>query len=267
MRKKLLAILGVIMLVVAFMPSSSALAYGTKYKGLYVDPSHTGLRAIISTGSSTGSPPRFSFSALSPDSHWQVWQYYLNPSYACVFAGTEFLRAPGGSTTRNFFIYDNCSSTYKLQTSLENSSFRSAYVRLNTWNDTGTSFQDENYDMRIIQTSANWWTVYLYNYNTSTWDSQYAVWGSTTLDTGGAWFMDAGGTQQESGAYCPTLYARNIMQFRGMQYRNSGGTWITLGSGDIGYYNDAELCFTNNTYKITTPQPYQWKMLPYGASY
>lgn len=267
MKRKVFMFLGIVALLVSIMPVHNVLAWSTLYKGLDINTSHDGLRALISTGNAGGSPPTFSFTSFSPDNVDQDWVFRIYPAYSCVEAGTEFWRQIGGATTAKFYVVDTCNGTYVYSISVTDATWRGKYARTNTWNDTGTSFQDENYDVRIIKPSAlPSWQVQLYNYSTSTWDFVVNVSGTGASATGAVEFVDNGGTQQATGKYCPTLYAWNVLQMRGLQRRLSG-TWYTIGSGDISYYNDIEYCFTNNTYKITTPQPYQWKMLPYGASY
>jgi len=264
---KLFALFGIFLLALSFIPIQNALAYTALYKGLYVNTSHDGLRAIVSTGSANGSPPNFAFTAFNPDTVDQVWQFRVLPEASCISAGTEFERPAGSSTSRVFFVENTCTGNRLTQTSLSDATFRSKYVNLYSFNDTGTAFQDEAYDLRILKiNSVPVWQVQLYNFTTSTYDFVINVTGAGTTTDGSIEFVDSGGTQQSTGKYCPTLYAYSILEMRGLQ-KHSGGVWSTLASGDISYYNDAEYCFTNNTYKITNPQPYQWKMLPYGATY
>lgn len=269
MYKRIVAVFGILMLMVAMLPVSNVLAYTPIFRGLYVNTSHEGLRALVSTGSANGSPPNFAFSAFSPDTVDQVWQFRILPQASCINAGTEFERYPGASTGRVFYVENTCTGNRLTQTSLSDATFRSKYVRTNTWNDTGTAFQDETYDLRVFKISTvPVWQVQIYNYNTSSYDFVINVTGAGTTTNGSIEFTDSGGTQQATGQYCPTLYAWSIVQMRGLQrYTYSSGTWTTLSSGDVSYYNDTAYCFTNNVYKVTTPHPYQWKLLPYGATY
>lgn len=273
MKTKIAGILGLFLLVVSLLIVPDANAYTVKYKGLWVNTAHTGLHAIISTGMANGSPPNFSFSALSPDTPDQDWYFTGVPAYSCVMAGTEFYRKSvnhggSGATSRTFFVSNTCTGSYVYQISLSDTTFRSKYVHLYTFNDTGASFVDEGYDIRITKTSATpTWSIYLYNHISGVYDFITSVNGSNGSSLGSFQFIDAGGTQQDSGAYCPTLYPYQILEMRGLQYLNASSVWTALTNSDISYFNDTEMCFTANQYQITTPTPYKWRMQTYGVSW
>lgn len=229
----------------------------------------TGLRAVVSTMVGTGSPPAFFFTNKSPDVYQAFFSSQIHPVNGCLQAEVLHEHLVGFGTTHKFQVYNWCSpgvgTSYSI--SLLDSTFRGKYVRTNTWNDTGTAFQDENIDVRVYNTTGTTWVAQIYNYNTSTYDTLVTKSGTSINNEGSANFGDAGYTQDSPGAYCPTLYPWGVMQIRGIQKLVSG-TWSFITAGDIyAYYTDSMYCFSSSQYMSTTPQPYQFKVLPFGVAY
>lgn len=274
MRKTGLRLFGVMaMLIILLMSGSVAHAAPNTGRGIYLDGAgYDGLRAVISTMVGTGSPPAFTFPTKSPD----VYQHFssqLHPKNSCVQLNVLQERIVGsGTTTHKIEMVNWCagaiSGTWLFD--LTNATFRSSYVRTISYNDTGTSFQDEVIDTRIYQTNAgtNQWTMALYNYTTSTWDVKTTSQGTVAQPSGYVDIGDGGYTQDPTIA-CPTLYPWGIMELRGIQKRTtSTGVWANIAAGDItGTIADAWPCLSNNTWTERRGTAYQFKIVPFGAAY
>lgn len=252
--------------MLSVIPTASASA---KFHTVRVNTANVdGLIAIISTGQGTGSPPPFAFTAQSPDSFWQVFRFAVQPINSCLDAGIEHMRAPGSFTANRFYIYNWCVSpaAYISTIPLTDAAFRGKYVRLNTWNDTGTAFQDETLQVQVVKSGANTWNTYLYNYSTSVWDLIASRNGTYSANTSSVFSYVDDGSTQDAPAYCPTLYPWGILQFRGMQ-KHISGVWSALATSDITTILDNSYCFANNIYDSTQPNPWQLKIRPYGVAY
>lgn len=230
-------------------------------------PGILGLRAIMSTGQGTGSPPPFSFSAKSPDVY-QKFVQQLHPPSGCLQWEIVHERFAGGSTSNYIQIYDWCHtgvpSPYSV--ALSDATFRGKYVRTISYNDTGFAFQDEVVDVRTYNSTGTTWVAQIWNFNTSAYDTVVTKSGTSAQSQGYADIGDGGHTQDPTMS-CPTLYPWGILQIRGIQ-KYASGAWNLIGSGDISsFITDSWPCISNNQYMTTSPFVYQFKLLPYGASY
>lgn len=237
---------------------------GTGYDGLHV---------IVSTMVGTGNPPAFSFATKSPDTYQYFASSQTRPKGSCVSADVVHERVVGSSTTTHRVLIGawctggSTSGTFSYD--LTNSTFRSKYVRTNTFNDTGFAFQDEVIEFRVIQTYAptNQWSVYVYNNTTSAYDFMASSSGSTGGFNDGWVDIGDGGNTQDPTMSCPTLYPWGIMQIRAIQKRVSG-TWSSISSSDItNDLIDSWPCLNTNNYQERRTIPYQFKIEPYGVSY
>jgi hypothetical protein len=273
MKRKILSVLGLFAATVMLLVSSSvAHAAPNTNRGIHLDGTdYDGLRAIVSTMVGTGSPPAFYFPAKSPDV-LQMYTTQVHPRNSCFSASVwQVHQANSGTTSHTLQVSSFCgvgaqsgNTTYDLT----DATFRSKYVRTLSYNDTGVAFQDEVIDIRVVLTNAptNRWSLYIYNFNTSTYDWLYWKEGTSGQVSGYVRIGDGGYTQDPTMS-CPTLYPWGIMQARGIQKRVAG-VWSLIGSGDItGTIADSWPCITTNNYKQTSPYPYQLKILPYGAGY
>lgn len=266
MKKKVAAIVSVLLLVLMMLPNSAFATGKTEDMDLNTN---NGLRAIVSTMVGTGNPPPFTLSATSPDRYQVLFSSQIHPYNSCFQAEVIHERFVGGATTHKLAFYNWCGGSLWGVNDLTNATFRSKYVRTNTWNDTGTAFQDENIDIRVYNDVNNNWLGQAYNYNTGAWDTLASISGNPTNTASYISFGDDG-VENASGDYCPTLYPWGIAQIRGIQkFNNVTRTWSTIGSGDIqGYFQDPNMyCFTNNVWQLKTPNPWQFKIVPYGVSY
>ena len=261
----------IVLLMVAIAPPAFA-APNTNRGYMLNGTDYDGLHTIVSTMVGTGSPPAFAFSLKSPDVFQMFASSAIHPKGSCISANVWHRRYVGGSTTAHEFVMSNfCSGGVQSGTwtwDMTNITVRSKYVRTNTYNDTGTSFQDEVIELRVIKTDtpSNQWTVYLYNFNTSAYDF-IAQKSGTILETQGwAWIGDGGYTQDPTMS-CPTLYPWGIMQMRAIQKRVSG-SWSNIGSGDItSNITDSWPCLSTNNYQERRTIAYQFKIEPYGVAY
>lgn len=270
MRNKVFAIAGVLLLLL-MMAIPSAQAAPNTNRGYYLDGTgYDGLHAIVSTGVGTGSPPAFTFPAKTPDV-LQKYVLQVKPHNSCIIASVWYERLPGASTTHTLEMASTCINGVQSGTwsyDLTDATIRNKYVRTNTYNDTGFAFQDEVIELRVILTYAptNQWTVYAYNFNTSTYDFLAQNSGTQTAANGYVRIGD-GGYSQDPTMSCPTLYPWGIMQIRAVQKRVSG-SWSSIGSSDItGTIADSWPCISTNNYQERRTIPYQFKIEPYGVSY
>jgi hypothetical protein len=273
MKKRLIAFAGVMLLLLGVSIPSAFASPGSN-RGYDLNGSgYDGLHAIVSTMVGTGNPPAFTFNAKSPD----VYQYFassqIRPKNSCVSVDVAARRDVGSSTTTHkIYIGNWCtggSAQGPYEYDITNSTFRSKYVRTNTFNDTGTAFQDEVMEFRVILLDAgtNKWGAYIYNNTTATYDLLSWISGSTGGFNDGWVDIGDGGYTQDPTMYCPTLYPWGIMQIRAIQKRVSG-SWSNISSSDItGTIADSWPCLSTNNYQERRSIAYQFKIEPYGVSY
>jgi len=271
MKRKVFSLFAIIM--VLLLVSTTAYAAPNTNRGYALNGSgYDGLHAIVSTMVGTGNPPAFAFSLKNPDVLQKFASSQIRPKGSCVSAEVTHERLVGASvTTHKLIVGVWCNGTQSgtITSDITDSTFRSKYVRTNSYNDTGTSFQDEVIEMRVILTDAptNTWAVYLYNFNTSAYGFLASKSG-TALSTDGFVDIGDGGYTQDPTMSCPTLYPWGIMQIRAIQKRVSG-SWSTIGSSDItGTIADSWPCLVGTSnYQERRTIPYQFKIEPYGAAY
>ncbi len=143
MKNRLFALFGVFMLLVMMAIPSAQAAPGNVQGYELNNTGYSGLRAIMSTGVTPySSPPSFYFPAKSPDVHQQFTQE-LYPKNSCIKVEVRHDHVAGSSTTQNrlYFLgmFDGSVGYVDLQ---NDATFRSNYVRVREWNDTGMAFQD-----------------------------------------------------------------------------------------------------------------------------
>lgn len=270
--KKRLTILASVLLLLLMMVIPSAYAAPNTARGFNVNNAgYDGVRAVLSTGVGTGSPPAFAFTAKSPD----VFQYFaeqVHPKNGCMVVDVIQQKVANVAGTTHTLVLGNfCTGgTYNggpVSFDLTNATFRSTYVRTNTYNDTGTAYQDEVVDVRLVQTNAgtNEWSFYIYNATTAAWDFKTSISGTTTQAAG---YIDIGdgGYTQDATMSCPTLYPWGILEIRGIQLRKSG-VWNWMAAGDINSnIADSWPCLTTNNYQERTSANF-YKLEPYGVGY
>lgn len=265
MKRRLFSVFGVLLLL-AMMAIPSAYAAPGQYRGYELGNSgYSGLRAIMSTGTSaSGSPPHFYFPAKSPDVYQEFTQY-LYPRNACIRAQVTHKHVAGSGTTQNRLEFVDLTTGGIGYFDLTDAAFRAQSVRNITYNDTGTAFQDDVVDVRVYNTSGNTWVGEVWDFNLSIWRTYKTV-TCTRNETGYVDIGDQGYTQDPTMS-CPTLYPWNLLQIRGIK-KYSGGTWNFITSGDITYYEaDNWPCITANQYMVASPYVYQIKLKPYGTSF
>lgn len=260
MYKKLVALFGIVMLVIALAPSNVFAA--TKWKGMQLNDNGDGIHAYLSTGTHSNPANNFAFTAVSPDEEQNWYLQIIPPGQSCVSFIISHLKYAGSGTQYHQMAFQNdCTGGIIWNADLTNASNRSNYIRTFNWNDTGTAYNSDDVEVRIINTSGNCFSGYIYNFNTAVYDLKASACGSTGNSYGGAYFIDTGGTQDAPNAYCPGLAPSQVVHIRGIQYRYGVGNWSNITSGDIStLVNDTMYCFnTTSQYWRVDPAVHAFK--------
>lgn len=264
MRKRLIALIGLFLLLVASVPTTthaSAKVAGYILNGYNLQ--YDGLHAYVST---TIGPGGYQFQLYnktgSPAQSFYTSQ--IRPKDSCIEADVlHTLNTSTGAVSHTFGVYNWCTGQWVVTYDIKNdATFRSKYAMMMTWNDTGVPFNDEVLEVRVVNysTSPVQWAVYLYNQQTATYDLITVVTGGTAVQ-GYLTFESVGATMDAPNAYCPNFNYSHTFQIRGIQLRHGPGVWSTLTANDFTYIANTMHCLPTiwvRYYDPANPQKLRW---------
>lgn len=262
MRNRFLGMILLIVLLAAALVSPAHAA--SKTAGYWLDAAGNtsdGLHAYMSTTIGGGTAFTLYNKTGLPAQKFYTGQ--MKPVNSCLEADiSHTLNTSTGVTSHLLEVTDRCSSHYYSADIKNNATWRSKYAQVLSFNDTGTAFNDEVVEIRIVRVSVSpeQWGAYLYNKTTAAYDQVLLATGSLPSD-GWLTFEDIGATQDAPGAYCPNFNYAHTFQIRGIQQRYGAGTWVNITSSSFYYFADSMYCLPTIWIRYndpSNPQKLRW---------